>query len=605
MKSNKEICVVNNTIPTQNESSVENFNTVINPEIELKVDVIEPEVDKTVLESQSTSTKIPVLTDTLCRIRIQDIVIPEVLDKLYDSKSKTDKIKELKASIGKYGQKEPIIVIDFQNQTILIDGHLRIIALEQMKRHEVTAIYTTYDNETSFEDFILQHHIRKELTLTEKANEIRMILRINEENQNPNRDLDKRRGTVSLKLGNKFQRSSVIDLENIMLFERDNSYNLDISESVIGGKIKVAEGKKLIGIINDNDYTPEMEQQSSIVRKYLKGDYNLDETERLIKVQMGKNTDPTKQEYPQFTPQYEVRLGGILDVDLSDVTFDVIFTSPPYFHLREYGESEDEIGNEATRGEYIDHLVDVFQIGWSRLAERGSLFVNLGDTYEDGFSCNIIESFVAEMESRGMKKVDTILWEKPSLKPSNNGVHRLYSKTEYILHFAKSKDYIWNEVGKPKNTLKVSKSCGEIGVKNRVNYIPNRISRLSNFLKENDLNNVDDFLRFSNVIKTSRFKNLGKKEHNATFDETLPLIPLLLTCPRDRQAIVGDLFAGTSTTGEAAMALGHKFVGVELYKTNVEISNKVLFNAEQEYLLGNLYDLAIEPSEQMEIAEAA
>lgn len=55
-------------------------------------------------------------------------------------------------------------------------------------------------------------------------------------------------------------------------------------------------------------------------------------------------------------------------------------TSPPYYGLRDYGH-EGQIGLEETPEEYIKAMVDVFRCVWDVLADDGTLWVNIGDSY--------------------------------------------------------------------------------------------------------------------------------------------------------------------------------------------------------------------------------
>lgn len=55
-------------------------------------------------------------------------------------------------------------------------------------------------------------------------------------------------------------------------------------------------------------------------------------------------------------------------------------TSPPYWGLRDYGDP-DQIGLEATPEEYVAHLVDVFREVRRVLTRDGTVWLNLGDTY--------------------------------------------------------------------------------------------------------------------------------------------------------------------------------------------------------------------------------
>ena len=55
-------------------------------------------------------------------------------------------------------------------------------------------------------------------------------------------------------------------------------------------------------------------------------------------------------------------------------------TSPPYFGLRDYG-VDGQIGLEQTPEEYVAKLVGVFRCVRDVLADDGTLWVNIGDSY--------------------------------------------------------------------------------------------------------------------------------------------------------------------------------------------------------------------------------
>jgi site-specific DNA-methyltransferase (cytosine-N4-specific) len=64
-------------------------------------------------------------------------------------------------------------------------------------------------------------------------------------------------------------------------------------------------------------------------------------------------------------------------------SFDCVVTSPPYWRHRDY-ESDGQIGQEETPAEYADALVSVFRSVRRSLKPRGSVWINLGDTYAAG-----------------------------------------------------------------------------------------------------------------------------------------------------------------------------------------------------------------------------
>ena len=56
-------------------------------------------------------------------------------------------------------------------------------------------------------------------------------------------------------------------------------------------------------------------------------------------------------------------------------------TSPPYYGLRNYGDEENQIGLEESPEEYIQNLVEVFRKVRDNLADDGTLWLNIGDSY--------------------------------------------------------------------------------------------------------------------------------------------------------------------------------------------------------------------------------
>lgn len=62
------------------------------------------------------------------------------------------------------------------------------------------------------------------------------------------------------------------------------------------------------------------------------------------------------------------------------VKVQTIVTSPPYWGLRDYG-VDGQIGHEPTLREFINTLVDVFELCRELLADDGTAWINMGDAY--------------------------------------------------------------------------------------------------------------------------------------------------------------------------------------------------------------------------------
>lgn len=66
---------------------------------------------------------------------------------------------------------------------------------------------------------------------------------------------------------------------------------------------------------------------------------------------------------------------------LPDQSVHCVVTSPPYFGLRNYGDQELQIGQEATPDEFVAAMVAVFREVHRVLRDDGTLWLNLGDSY--------------------------------------------------------------------------------------------------------------------------------------------------------------------------------------------------------------------------------
>ena len=82
---------------------------------------------------------------------------------------------------------------------------------------------------------------------------------------------------------------------------------------------------------------------------------------------------------------YDVLIGDCLETmkQIEPETIDCVVTSPPYWGLRDYGESE-QIGLEDTPEAYVEKMVSVFRKVKRILKPCGTVWLNLGDSYWGG-----------------------------------------------------------------------------------------------------------------------------------------------------------------------------------------------------------------------------
>lgn len=77
-----------------------------------------------------------------------------------------------------------------------------------------------------------------------------------------------------------------------------------------------------------------------------------------------------------------------------DQAVDCIVTSPPYFQQRDYAGEKLQVGLETKPQEYIDRLINIFAQCQRVLRSSGSLWLVLGDKYQNGAAWHALASGV-------------------------------------------------------------------------------------------------------------------------------------------------------------------------------------------------------------------
>ena len=100
--------------------------------------------------------------------------------------------------------------------------------------------------------------------------------------------------------------------------------------------------------------------------------------------------------------------------NMPDESVDTVITSPPYWGLRDYG-NEAQLGLEKTVGEYVTNMVKVFDEVKRILKPQGTLWLNLGDSYNGsgGSGGDYNKGGIKEGQPKYGKK------NTPSLKPKD------------------------------------------------------------------------------------------------------------------------------------------------------------------------------------------
>lgn len=273
---------------------------------------------------------------------------------------------------------------------------------------------------------------------------------------------------------------------------------------------------------------------------------------------------------------------------LGDRSVDCVVTSTPYWGVRVYGTPKQvdwadgetcPFGHEQTPEGFIRHSVELIYLLEPKLAETGSIWWNVGDTYHtrtqirgnayetlqamqgldrrkwkdhncrrfsgghsyliDGEQC-LIPQRIAERVSRlGYLMKSVISWRKDTSLPEPTQ-SRVSRSLEYILHITKERNAYFD-----KGAFRSTPAA--LGGRN--------------LLDERDQVTDVWHLRTSN----------GGSGHGAQFPLSLPGRCISLSTKPG--SLVVDPFAGSGTTGLAAGRMGRRFLGFDVSPEYTQLAN--------------------------------
>jgi DNA modification methylase len=244
--------------------------------------------------------------------------------------------------------------------------------------------------------------------------------------------------------------------------------------------------------------------------------------------------------------------------ELNDGEVQTIFTSPPYWNKRTYSE-EEGLGNEKTSEEFVvnlsKHLRDCKRV----LNNRGSFFLNLGDTFYNGNLQNVPHRVILKLQEQGWILRNTIIWSKTNPKPSSSKSN-LTPSYEFIFHLTQSMEYdYYSTLTKLSDKTKPSLPPRHRSVNGEYS------NSISPYLPNIKGKNMGDYWN-EDIVRTSvaNQKLDIDGEHPAPFPEEIITLPILQTSKEFE--LVLDPFMGSGTTGRVCDKLGRSFVGYDLKK---------------------------------------
>lgn len=293
------------------------------------------------------------------------------------------------------------------------------------------------------------------------------------------------------------------------------------------------------------------------------------------------------------------------DLIAQGVKVQCVVTSPPYWGLRDYG-VEGQIGLESSLAEYVKNMVEVFDLVLELLADDGTLWLNLGDSYAssgqqgkqnlDKLSerfrgggkkhsdpemsrpekhipqglkpkdlCGVPWRVAFALQESGWYLRQDIIWHKPNPMPESV-TDRCTKAHEYLFLLTKSKRY-WFDAEAIKDPVAESTisrlSQLSLGRQAGSSRVPGKTNGNMKAVGDTDRRNK----RSVWTVATHAFK----EAHFATFPPAL-VEPCILAGSRPGD-IVFDPFMGSGTVAQVAQLLGRQWLGSELNPEYIKLQS--------------------------------
>lgn len=296
--------------------------------------------------------------------------------------------------------------------------------------------------------------------------------------------------------------------------------------------------------------------------------------------------------------------GDCLDVlkRLPSESVQCCVTSPPYFGLRDYG-VDGQIGLEATPLEFVTKMVNVFEEVRRVLKKDGTLWLNLGDSYngsggdhkvggknDAGFQSDIMRGVQKKavstlkpkdligipwrvafaLQDAGWWLRQDIIWSKPNPMPESV-TDRCTKAHEYIFLLTKSAKYFYNADAVKEAASDATNSRDKYA---RTGYAKETRDGFVNHLDPTSGTHRDcNGERNKRSVWTVTIQPYSDA-HFATFPPKL-IEPCILAGSREGDTVL-DPFNGSGTTGFVSLRNRRNYIGIELNTEYIAIAERRL-----------------------------
>jgi hypothetical protein len=365
----------------------------------------------------------------ITKIKPVDIIDNEEVKNFYETQDSL--FNEIKESIITNGLKSPLVI---NKENMLLDGYIRKQALIEIGKGIEELDVFVCDSESSINDYLIRNSGRIK-TENDLVKEWRYIFFKKYQKRQGRKRNGEPEGNyaenVSRELGGRFKDDETINKIGFCL-ENDLPNNL-ISKGIIKGTIVPVNGYEFLKTF----YPIDIEKKYGFTEKVIAGELNVQDAIKLIKQKeyLNKHTDTFV--IPDKATSYNKNCIELGDMSDHFETVDLLFSSPPYFILRDYKvDGKKQTGKEETKEQYCNKVANLIKASIPTLKRSANVIINIGETYDNGVGYGIPQLLKTYIEQiTGLIYKDQLVWSKPNPKPQNENIKRPINNVEYLLWF--------------------------------------------------------------------------------------------------------------------------------------------------------------------------
>jgi DNA modification methylase len=516
----------------------------------------------------------------IIKIKPVDIIDNEEVKNFYETQDSL--FNEMKESIMTNGLKSHLYI---NKENMLLDGNIRKQALIAIGKGNEEIDVFRCDSESSINDYLIRNSGRTK-TDNDLVKEWRYIFFQKYQKRQGRKRNGEPEGTyaenVSRDLGGKFKDDETINKIGFCL--KNDLTNNSISKGIIKGNVSPVIGYEFLKIFHPID----IEKKYGFTEKVIAGELNVQDAIKLIKQKENLNTYSDTFVIPDKATSYNKNCIELGDMSEHFGTVDLLFSSPPYFILRDYKvDGKKQTGKEETKEQYCNKIANLIKASIPTLKRSANVIINIGETYDNGVGYGIPQLLKTYIEQNtGLIYKDQLIWSKPNPKPQNESIKRPINNVEYLLWFVvdpKEAFYKMLTYTIGDRDVKISHGAKDVDKDGKIwdknISLSKPYQKIYTHLKEQEIARIIE----ANTGKNIEVYSIYKEGHPAIMSGILPVVPILMCSDEYDHNTVLDIFSGSNVVGRMGLLLNRKVLSAELSKDYYDIGCKMLENAIEDY----------------------